>query len=142
MHNMMQQQDIGYKVFDGELTLNGKLYNNMFSMYLLDEGFKEDELPIIRDYSIFLNKKRLGLEYKGTLISFTKEDTDGINHIYNVINNDKVDIVETSFVTSLKTSITLNKDNVDEFYNWYCINRNKFFITYEDFKLGVLNGVK
>lgn len=139
MHNEIEQ---GYLVFEGTLILNGKVYNNMFSTYLLDEGFQEDELETIKQYSNYLKRKKTGIEYKSTLIPFTKEDTDGINYIYNIITNDKVDVTETTFLTSLKTSITLNRDNIDEFYNWYCINRNKFFITYEEFKLGVQDGVK
>ncbi len=130
----------GYKVFSGELTLNNKIYYDMFSRYLLDDGFTEDELPIITSYSNYLNKKKSGLDYKGTLIPFTKNDTDGINHIYNTIKNDQVDVYETTFKTSIRTYLTLNKDNIDEFYNWFCVNRNKFFITYEDYKIGVLDG--
>ena len=64
----------------------------------------------------------------------TKEDTDGINHIYNTLTNTKVEVIETTFKTSINTSITLNLDNIDKFYNWFCVNRNKFFITYEEFK--------
>ena len=130
----------GYRVFYGELTLNKRVYRDMFSNYLLEEGFVEEELPIITSYSNYLNKKKTGLDYKGTLITFTKEDTDGINHIYNVIKNEAVDVYETTFITSIRTSITLNKDNIDEFYNWFCVNRNKFFITYEEYKLGVYDG--
>ena len=129
---MFQQQfEPGYLVFSGELTINGKVYNNMFSNYLLEEGFTEEDLITIKDYYNFLQTKKTGLDYNGTLISFTKEDTDGINHIYNTLTNTKVEVIETTF----KTSITLNKDNVDKFYNWFCVNRNKFFITYEEFKI-------
>lgn len=142
MFNMQNEIDPGYLVFQGTLILNGKVYNNMYSTYLLDEGFQKDELETIKQYSDYLGKKKTGIEYKGTLITFTKEDTDGINYIYSVIKNDKVDVNETTFITSLKTSITLNNDNIDDFYNWYCINRNKFFITYEEFKVGVQNGIK
>ena len=134
---MFQQHQFepGYLVFSGELTIDGKQYNNMFSNYLLEEGFTEDDLITIKEYYNFLQTKKTGLDYNGTLISFTKEDTDGINHIYNVIKNEAVDVYETTFMTSIKTSITLNKDNVDKFYNWFCVNRNKFFITYEEFKI-------
>lgn len=130
----------GYRVFSGELTLNKRIYRDMFSNYLLEEGFEESELPIITSYSNFLQLKYKGLDYKDTLIPFTKNDTDGINHIYSIIKNEQVDVYETTFNTSIRTSITLNKDNIDEFYNWFCVNRNKFFISYEDYKIGVLDG--
>lgn len=133
---MFQQQQFepGYLVFSGELIINGKVYNNMFSNYLLEEGFTEEDLITIKDYYNFLQTKKTGLDYNGTLISFTKEDTDGINHIYNTLTNTKVEVIETTFKTSINTSITLNLDNIDKFYNWFCVNRNKFFITYEEFK--------
>ena len=134
---MFQQHQFepGYLVFSGELTIDGKQYNNMFSNYLLEEGFTEEDLVTIKEYYNFLQTKKTGLDYNGTLISFTKEDTDGINHIYSTLTNTKVEVIETTFKTSINTSITLNLDNIDAFYNWFCVNRNKFFITYEEFKI-------
>lgn len=133
--------NLGPLVFNGSLVLKGKEWNNPYEFYLKEEGFTDDDIVNIKKYHEFMSKKKKGIEYHNVLIPFTKEDTDGLVFIYNNILNKDVNIEKTTFKTSIGTSIILDKNNITEFYNWFCINRDKFMTTtYEDFCKGLKNG--